>query len=395
MADVDQQPLTTHPAASVQDEKVLKGLDTAVNGPAAVAYTIPPYSKDSSLENATVDGSKDPAKTPFLQPVSGCKPSPSAPLTSEQVTKYESLLATVKTWTNVPDTLAAKAARSPITDSERMWLTKDCLLRYLRASKWVLATATTRLLATLSWRREWGVERDTPEYISEENATGKQVITGFDNQSRPCLYLNPHKQNTKGEEKQMHHLVFMLERCIDLMPPGQETLALLVNFKESRKGQGASIAQGRLTIYILQNHYPERLGRAMVQEVPWYISFFFKAIRAFIDPMTREKLNFDAKLRDLIPPEQLLKFFDGDAEFEYEHDKYWPAFIALANARKAEMVKRWESAGKPIGASEAYLKGEDLVSNGGLDESMKNTVITEQKGTTAAGEAPSKSDEVR
>ena len=191
----------------------------------------------------------------------------------------------------------------------------------------------------------------------------------------------------------MHHLVFMLERCIDLMPPGQETLALLVNFKESRKGQGASIAQGRLTIYILQNHYPERLGKAMVQEVPWYISFFFKAIRAFIDPMTREKLNFDAKLRDLIPPEQLLKFFDGDAEFEYEHDKYWPAFIALANARKAEMVKRWESAGKPIGASEAYLKGEDVVSNGGLDESMKDTVITEPEGATAAGEAPSKPGE--
>ena len=76
--------------------------------------------------------------------------------------------------------------------------------------------------------------------------------------------MNPNRQNTERSERQIEHLVFMMERAIDLMPPGQETLALLMNFADTRSGQGASFAQGRQTLWILQNHYPERLGRALL-----------------------------------------------------------------------------------------------------------------------------------
>ena len=150
----------------------------------------------------------------------------------------------------------------------------------------------------------------------------------------------------------------MLETCIDLMPAGCETLALLVNFKESRKGENASPGQGKQVISILQNHYPERLGRACVKNVPWLLWGFFKLINPFIDPLTKEKLKFDEDLRLLVPPEQLLKNYGGDAEFEYEHGVYWPALIGLAEQRKKDMRARWEEAGKRIGESEAYLRGE-------------------------------------
>ena len=54
----------------------------------------------------------------------------------------------------------------------------------------------------------------------------------------------------------------MLERTIDLMPPGQETLALLISFDMS--GEGPKFGQGKQVMGILQGHYPERLGRAVV-----------------------------------------------------------------------------------------------------------------------------------
>ncbi|KAL9100546.1 MAG: hypothetical protein Q9163_004084 [Psora crenata] len=322
-----------------------------------------PYNSQP-LDNPTVDGS---SKTPFIGPTSTSKPTPPPSLTSEQTAKYESLLSTVKSWTDVPDSTSPKSARSPLADTERLWLTRDCLLRYLRASKWSLPTAATRLLSTLSWRREYGIEALTADYISEENETGKLLIMGFDNQGRPCLYMNPHKQNTKRSEKQVQHLVYILERCIDLMPPGQESLAMLANFAETRKGQGATVGQGRQVLSILQNHYPERLGRAMMQNLPWLIWGFFKAIGPFIDPLTREKLKFDDDLKKLVPSEQLLRSYGGDLEFEYEHEKYWPALTTLVSKRRAEMIKRWEKAGKQIGESEAYLKGEDVV----IDEQAK------------------------
>ena len=207
-----------------------------------------------------------PVFVPFPHPLASCKPQPQPELTAEQVKKYDDLLELAKAWTEVPKTSARDAEKEALTDDDRLWLTRECLLRYLRASKWDVAAAAKRVLATLTWRREYGLDKFTPDYISPENETGKQVIMGFDNDARPCLFLNPSKQNTTQTPRQIHHLVFMLERVIDLMGPGQENTALCINFMDTKRGQGASIGQGREVMSILQGHYPERLGRALISE---------------------------------------------------------------------------------------------------------------------------------
>lgn len=208
-------------------------------------------------------------KVPFEAPLPHCKPPPPSDLTPEQATKYAALLSLASTWTSIPTSSAKGAPSAPITENERMWLTRDCLLRYLRATKWSSTEAPRRLLATLTWRREYGLDDHTAEYISPENETGKQVILGYDNDARPCLYLSPGKQNTKTSDRQLHHLVFMLERTIDMMGPGQGTAALLINFKDTSTTCNPSVSQGRQTLVILQGHYPERLGRALISECEW------------------------------------------------------------------------------------------------------------------------------
>lgn len=154
-----------------------------------------------------------------------------------------------------------------MTDTERFWLTRECLLRYLRATKWNQREAEKRLLDTLTWRREYGVEDVlTWEHISPENETGKQFLVGFDKEGRPCHYLNPGRQNTDYSQRQNQHFIFMLERVIELMPAGVETIALLINFKQSksRKYTAPGIGQGREVLNMLQTHYPERLGKALI-----------------------------------------------------------------------------------------------------------------------------------
>lgn len=95
-------------------------------------------------------------------------------------------------------------------------------------------------------------------------------------------------------------------------------------------------------------------------KVPWLFWGFFKLISPFIDPLTREKLKFDENLRLFVPPEQLLKSYGGDLEFEYDHAVYWPALNALAAQRKQEQVERWIKGGKRVGELEGYLKGGDV-----------------------------------
>ena len=200
---------------------------------------------------------------PFGLALEESRPESVPALTDDQKAKYKEILKTASSWTEIPTKQAKGAPKAPITDDERMWLSQECLLRYLRASKWNLKQAIERLLDTLAWRRDYGVDDLTGDYISPEQETGKLEILGWDIHGRPCLYLNPGRQNTKKSEKQIQHLVFMLERAIDLLPPGQENLALICNFKDSNYSSSPSAKQAQQTLYILQNHSPERLGRAL------------------------------------------------------------------------------------------------------------------------------------
>lgn len=204
-----------------------------------------------------------PANVPIVAPTPSSQPKERAPLTADEQKKYDWILEQAKGWKEIP---SDKGKAGPLTDSERMWLTRECLLRYLRATKWNQKEAEKRLLGTLTWRREYGVEELTAEHISPENETGKQIILGYDKEGRVCHYLNPGRQNTDVSPRQVQHLVFMVERVIDLMPARQETLALLINFKtsKSRSNTAPGIGQGREVLNILQTHYPERLGRALI-----------------------------------------------------------------------------------------------------------------------------------
>jgi hypothetical protein len=325
------------------------------------AAQVPPSNTSASNEkdielNLPTSAADGLVQRPFPRPLDTAKPAAPAELTPDQQSKYEAILKAVSEWTTVPTTSAKNAPTAPITDDERMFLTRECLLRYLRATKWNVAEAITRLQRTLTWRREYGLEKLTPDYISIENETGKQVILGYDIHARPCLYLLPSNQNTEKSDRQVEHLVFMLERVIDLMGPDQETLALIVNFNETKSGQNASMGQAKQTLNILQNHYPERLGRALVINVPFVIWGFFKLITPFIDPLTREKLKFNEDLRQHVPAGHLMKSVGGDVEFRYDHSIYWPALNQLADKRRNEYRQRWIQGGKRIGEFEHYLK---------------------------------------
>lgn len=335
----------------------IEKLDIVAESVASDSATVPPSNTteaDLELPLSATDGV---VSKPFGKPLDSAHPVERPPLTAEQSTKYATLLERVKAWTEIPTGLAAKSPKEPLTDGDRMFLTRECLLRYLRATKWHIDQAETRLRETLSWRREYGIEKHTADYISPEQETGKQVITGFDINGRPCLYLFPSRQNTERTPRQIHHLVYDLERLVDLMPPGQETCALLINFNETKSGQGATLSQGRETMYILQNHYPERLGRALVTQLPWYIKGFFTLITPFIDPNTREKIKFNEDMTKHVPAVQLLKECGGEVEMKYDHSQYWPALNALAELKRTAYKERWVQAGKQIGEHEDYLRG--------------------------------------
>lgn len=216
-------------------------------------------------DGKTPGASGGPLQTPIASPVPGTQTPPRPELNDEQKAKYASLLDKAKAYEDV--TCPKEPSKSgPLTARERMWLTRECLLRYLRATRWNVDEASRRLLGTLAWRREYGLDGFTPDYISPEQETGKQIIVGFDRAGRPCQYLNPNRQNTDASPRQIHHLFYMVELVTDMMPAGVENLNLMINFKPSKNRQNTSVpvSTAREVLHILQNHYPERLGKALI-----------------------------------------------------------------------------------------------------------------------------------
>lgn len=312
---------------------------------------------------------------PFTQPAPECHITEPEPLDEDQKEKYNNVYqhfaAEDLKVANSEDEFKNKEVDkyTPLTNSERAWLTRECFLRYLRATKWNEKEAIERLALTLAWRRLFGISGflDVDNEVngtlcSPENETGKEVILGFDNDSRPCLYLKPGRQNTKTSQRQVQHLVYMLEKVIDFMPSGQDSLALLIDFKHLPEGTVSNkippVNIGRQVLHILQTHYPERLGKALLTNIPLLAWTFLKIIHPFIDPLTREKLVFDQPFPHYVPVSQLDKDFGGKVDFKYDHAQYWHEMISMAEEKKRKYIKRFETFGSKVGLSEVDLRGD-------------------------------------
>ncbi|TFK24252.1 CRAL/TRIO domain-containing protein [Coprinopsis marcescibilis] len=263
-----------------------------------------------------------PTRKVLSTPAPGTIVHPVHTYTEEQTRQIEALREFTKT-ISLPTT-------DPYYQWQKRWLDcPDTHPRYMRAAKWIYGDAQKRIQATMDWRREYQPDLISPEEVRIEGETGKIILNGFDRDGRPIIYMRPGRENTQQSPRQLRHLVWWLERAKDFMPPGQETLVIVVDYKSVTLRTNPSISVARKVLNILQQHYVETLGRAVVVNLPTLLSFFYKGIERFLDPVTRDKMRFNPNLVDLVPENQLDADFGGSYEFEYEPNTYWDQVIEI------------------------------------------------------------------
>ncbi|KAH9994862.1 CRAL/TRIO domain-containing protein [Russula vinacea] len=249
---------------------------------------------------------------------------------------------------------------SELREVEKFWLSNDCMLRYLRATKWNSANvAIERLEGTLKWRREFGVYDDSmAELVEPEAVTGKMITFGYDTHRRPAVYMIPSRQNTEESPRQIQFVVWMLERALDLAGPDIESVVWMINFADKAKNPSFGTAKTVLTV--LQTHYPERLSAALILNVPFLIQAFFKMISPFIDPITRNKMKFNPKpVQDgLFAADELFKDggWGGARDFVWDHEKYWGPFVRMCAEIREGHMARWRKLGGHVGCNERDYK---------------------------------------
>lgn len=120
----------------------------------------------------------------------------------------------------------------------------------------------------------------------------RQVRDSSDISYGACMHYVYTKVISKSD-----HIRFFRERAKDLMPPGQESIVILVDYKSTTLRTNPSISVASKVLNILQQHYVETLGRAIVVNLPLLLNFFYKGISPFLDPVTRDKVCWNELLQ--------------------------------------------------------------------------------------------------
>ena len=130
--------------------------------------------------------------------------------------------------------------------------------------------------------------------IEYENESGKIYARGYDRNGRAILYFVPGLENSKNGYDNMKHLVYQLERGVacTARKSGLSKYVIILDFRGYRLSNAPPLATTKMTVEILQDHYPERLLRFYICNPPTIFRFFWKIVKPFIDPVTKEKIKF-------------------------------------------------------------------------------------------------------
>ncbi|KAL2893892.1 Phosphatidylinositol transfer protein 3 [Bienertia sinuspersici] len=234
-----------------------------------------------------------------------------------------------------------RTAISPIPEKLSRFCSDASIARYLRARNWNVKKATKMLKDSLKWRLEFKPEQIRWEEVATEAETGKTYrSTAVDKNGRPVLIMRPCRQgigevlhyvvhNSKSVAGQIKHLVYCMENAILNLPPNQEQMVWLIDFINFNLSN-VSLKAAKETAHVLQNHYPERLGVAILYNPPRFFEQFYKVVKPFLEPKTRKKVKFvydddvttKKIMEELFEMDQLESAFGGNISESFDIEKY-------------------------------------------------------------------------
>ncbi|KAG9451590.1 hypothetical protein H6P81_011555 [Aristolochia fimbriata] len=204
------------------------------------------------------------------------------------------------------------------------------IARYLRARNWNVRKATKMLKDTLKWRYEYKPEEIRWDEVAVEAATGKIYRSNYiDKHGRSVLVMRPSCQNTKSTKGQIRYLVYCMENAILNLHPDQEQMVWLIDFQGFNMGH-ISMKVTRETAHVLQDHYPERLGVAILYNPPKIFESFWTVVKPFLEPKTYRKVKFvysddpNSKkiMEDLFDMDNLETAFGGNSQEGFNINEY-------------------------------------------------------------------------
>ncbi|XP_042513194.1 phosphatidylinositol transfer protein 3-like isoform X2 [Macadamia integrifolia] len=191
----------------------------------------------------------------------------------------------------------------PIADKLPNFCSNASILRYLKARNWNSKNACKMLKESLKWRLEYKPEKIHWEDVACDAETGKIYRSNYlDKYGRTVLVMRPGFQNTTSTRRQIKYLVYCMENAIMNLASDQEQM----------------------------DHYPERLGIAILHNPPKIFESFWTMVKPFLEPKTYKKAKFvyshcpesQKIFEDLFDMDKLESAFGGRNTVGFDYKEY-------------------------------------------------------------------------
>lgn len=253
-----------------------------------------------------------------------------------------------------------RTALGSLSGRAQLYCSDACLKQYLRARRGNIKKAKTMLKDTLEWRASFKPEDIKWEDVSVLAETGKMYIASFvDKHSRPVIRMTPAKENTDIFIRHVQYMVYTMESAALHLPPDQQQLVVIVDFKGWSIFKVTPISIVREIAHVLQNHYPERQALGIMLNPPKVFEYFWKLWKPLIDPATYQKARF-VYTNDMNSLKVMEDIFDKQIlasifESQYNHLEYSKK-MQEDDAHKASYWKSADTDFEPVnGAGASFL----------------------------------------
>ncbi|KAJ7957162.1 Random slug protein 5-like [Quillaja saponaria] len=200
--------------------------------------------------------------------------------------------------------------------------------RFLRARDLNVEKASALFLKYLKWRRMFVPNGSiSASEVPNEIAQNKMFLQGFDKKGRPItlVFGARHFHYKDGLDEFKRFVVYGLDKICTRMPPGQEKFVVIGDLKGW--GYSNSDIRGYIgALSVLQDYYPERLGKLFIVHAPYIFMTVWKIVYPFIDNNTKKKIVFvennrlKSTLLEEIDESQLPETYGGQLPLVPIHD---------------------------------------------------------------------------
>lgn len=187
-------------------------------------------------------------------------------------------------------------------------LTELTFLRFFRGRKRIMDDAYNSLISHLKWRKENDLINFEKFEISNEVETKKSFILGTDKLKHPIVYVfaRRHDKHKRDVDEITRFIIYTINKALMDSVPSEEQIIIVFDLT-SFGLRCMDYEAVKILIAILAHNYPEILSKVHIVNHPWLFNACWAVISPWLDPVTREKVNFTsiADLSNFIDAESI------------------------------------------------------------------------------------------